>query len=250
MENFGSLATWVLFALAVVLLIFDLDTYRKMRELRRERDEALLLVRRLAGELAAGVGAADEGASAESRLLAVPKHLPPDGRERRRVPFHRAAGPKPLVSEDMWELQRKATPRIAVGMHVTDSGSGPGVITGITGAGYPRVEGVATAWTTFADGSRFDPTGVRGGPVGPSSNQAGFTIIELLIVIGILGVVAVAAANIASTDGKLSWGVNGVTEERCIAGYVHVVGQYGQPRQILSARGTGIPCDDKPKDKP
>lgn len=228
MGNFGSLANWVLFALAVVLLIFDLDTYRKMQKLRRERDEALLLVQQLTNELDAG-------------------------RERRRVPSHRPTAPpepKPLVSEDMWELQRKATPRIAVGMHVTDSGSGPGVITGITAAGYPRVEGVATAWATFADGSRFDPTGVRGGPVGPSSDQAGFTLIELLIVIGILGVVAVAAANIASTDGKLSWGVNGVTEERCIAGYVHVVGQYGQPRQILSARGTGIPCDDKPKDKP
>lgn len=230
MGNFGSLANWVLFALAVVLLIFDLDTYRKMQKLRRERDEALLLVQQLTSELDAG-----------------------GGRERRRVPSHRPMAPpepKPLVDEDMWELQRKATPRIAVGMHVTDSGSGPGVITGITAAGYPRVEGVATAWATFADGSRFDPTGVRGGPVGPSGTQAGFTLIELLIVIAILGIVAVAAANITSTGGKLSWGVNGVTEERCIAGYAHVVGQYGQPRQVLSARGTGIPCDEaaKPSD--
>ncbi len=54
MENFGSLANWVLFALAVVLLIFDLDTYRKMQKLRRERDEALLLVQQLTSELDAG----------------------------------------------------------------------------------------------------------------------------------------------------------------------------------------------------
>ncbi len=148
MENFGSLANWVLFALAVVLLIFDLDTYRKMQKLRRERDEALLLVQQLTSELDAG--------RERHRPMALPE-------------------PKPLVSEDMWELQRKATPRIAVGMHVTDSGSGPGVITGITAAGYPRVEGVATAWATFADGSRFDPTGVRGGPVGPSGTQAAIT---------------------------------------------------------------------------
>ena len=225
MGNFGSLANWVLFALAVVLLIFDLDTYRKMQKLRRERDEALLRVQQLTSELGAG-------------------------RERRRIPSHRPMAPpepKPLVSEDMWELQRKATPRIAVGMHVTDSGSGPGVITGITAAGYPRVDGVATAWATFADGSRFDPTGVCGGPVGPSGSQAGFTLIELLIVIAILGIVAVTAARITNGEGKLSWGVNGMTEERCIGGYAHVVGQYGQPRQILSARGTGIPCDSPKK---
>lgn len=77
MENFGSLANWVLFALAVVLLIFDLDTYRKMQKLRRERDEALLLVQQLTNELDAG-----------------------GGRERRRVPSHRPTAPpepKPLV---------------------------------------------------------------------------------------------------------------------------------------------------------
>lgn len=56
MENFGSLANWVLFALAVVLLIFDLDTYRKMQKLRRERDEALLLVQQLTSELDARGG--------------------------------------------------------------------------------------------------------------------------------------------------------------------------------------------------
>lgn len=74
MENFGSLANWVLFALAVVLLIFDLDTYRKMQKLRRERDEALLLVQQLTSELDAG-------------------------RERRRVPSHRPSTPAEPLSE-------------------------------------------------------------------------------------------------------------------------------------------------------
>lgn len=78
-----------------------------------------------------------------------------------------------------------------------------------------------------------------------SNPQAGLTIIELLIVIVMIGMVATILVPVLSGKGSsLSWGVNGMTEERCIAGYAHVVGEHGQARQVLSARGTGIPCGE------
>lgn len=77
------------------------------------------------------------------------------------------------------------------------------------------------------------------------SPQTGLTIIELLIVIATIGIVTAVLIPVLSGKGSsLSWGVNGVTEERCIAGYAHVVGEHGQARQVLSARGTGIPCGE------
>ena len=72
----------------------------------------------------------------------------------------------------------------------------------------------------------------------------GFTFIELMIGVVVLSLVGIVVmgANVGS-GGKLSWGVTGMTEERCIAGYKHVVDQQGQARQVMSEQGKGIPCN-------
>lgn len=154
----------------------------------------------------------------------------------------------PAISEETWALQRECIPSMQVGIRVEDSGYGPGVLTGVTAAGFPKVSGVAVSWAIFQDGSVFDPYYQREGPRPRlrTSSQKGFTLIELMIVIAMIGMVAALLVPVMSGKGSsLSWGVNGLAEERCIAGYAHVVGERGQARQILSARGTGIPCDEK-----
>lgn len=50
---------------------------------------------------------------------------------------------------------------IEVGDAVKDSPNGPGTVTDITDAGYPRVNHVAVAWMERDDGAVFDPRGVR-----------------------------------------------------------------------------------------
>ncbi|WP_313329443.1 hypothetical protein [Comamonas sp.] len=41
---------------------------------------------------------------------------------------------------------------------------------------------------------------------------------------------------------EVSWGLNGVTETRCISGLKFVVGEGGQARQVIGANGSGVPC--------
>lgn len=77
------------------------------------------------------------------------------------------------------------------------------------------------------------------------ARQQGLTFTKLMIVIAILAIVSVVWHGMYSGNlQSLSWGVNGVAEERCIAGHVHVVGKDGNVRQVFGARGTGIPCGE------
>jgi hypothetical protein len=61
------------------------------------------------------------------------------------------------------------------------------------------------------------------------------TIIAIVVIIVILNVIFVSNANI-------SYGINGVTETRCINGMKFVVGQSGSVQQILGPNGGGVPC--------
>lgn len=74
--------------------------------------------------------------------------------------------------------------------------------------------------------------------------QNGFTLIEILIVfvIIIIGLSFISSMSRLGGSG-LSFGINGMTESRCIEGYKFVVGEHGQARQILDEAGKGVRCN-------
>ncbi len=53
-----------------------------------------------------------------------------------------------------------------------------------------------------------------------------------------------------NNNNTISWGINGMTESRCIEGYKFIVGQEGQARQILDEFGKGVRCENPNAGKP
>jgi prepilin-type N-terminal cleavage/methylation domain-containing protein len=75
--------------------------------------------------------------------------------------------------------------------------------------------------------------------------QKGFTLIEMMIVIVFiltLGLMVMGAVSGSTQGNTISWGVNGMTEMRCIDGYKFVVGDRGQARQVMDEFGKGVKC--------
>ena len=81
--------------------------------------------------------------------------------------------------------------------------------------------------------------------------QRGFTLIELIVVIVVVAIVIMIAipAIVGTSQGNsnISWGINGMTESRCIEGYKFITDQNGNTRQILDEFGKGARCETQTK---
>ncbi len=76
--------------------------------------------------------------------------------------------------------------------------------------------------------------------------QRGFTLIEMMIavVIGLTVLLMIAGAvGSTSSNSNISYGINGMTESRCIEGYKFILDSKGNTRQILDEFGKGVRCD-------
>jgi prepilin-type N-terminal cleavage/methylation domain-containing protein len=77
--------------------------------------------------------------------------------------------------------------------------------------------------------------------------QKGFTLIELMIVLAILGIVIAVAAPVilGHTPGSnASYGVNGLVESRCVDGLKFIVDNRGHATQVMDTLGHGVPCSE------
>ena len=75
----------------------------------------------------------------------------------------------------------------------------------------------------------------------------GFTLIEVIVVCVIIALISAIAIPIVMsgkmpTTGKVSYGINGMTETRCIEGFKFIVGSSGSTQQLLDQNGKGVPC--------
>ena len=83
--------------------------------------------------------------------------------------------------------------------------------------------------------------------------QRGFTLIEMMIVFVMIGIiVTVVAGAIGASQGNsnISYGINGMTESRCIEGYKFILDTKGNSRQILDEFGKGVRCENPNAGKP
>ena len=72
----------------------------------------------------------------------------------------------------------------------------------------------------------------------------------VIVMIGIVGITIVNIVMGVSVGTSVSWGINGVTEVRCIDGYRFVVSENGQARQVLDEFGKGSRCENPNLGKP
>lgn len=76
--------------------------------------------------------------------------------------------------------------------------------------------------------------------------QRGFTLIEMMIGLVIVGIVITMVTSIIASlnnNSTVTWGVNGMTEMRCINGYMFVISHNGQARQVIDEFGKGAKCN-------
>lgn len=77
--------------------------------------------------------------------------------------------------------------------------------------------------------------------------QRGFTFTEFIIAALIVAIVALTAMKFLlvgqSGSDNITFGINGMTESRCIDGYKFIIGGDGQPRQIMNSVGHGVQCE-------
>ena len=78
--------------------------------------------------------------------------------------------------------------------------------------------------------------------------QRGFTLIEIMIAIVMVAIVIMVAIPVIVgaplSNGSISYGINGMTESRCIEGYKFVMDRKGNARQILDEFGKGVRCQN------
>ena len=84
--------------------------------------------------------------------------------------------------------------------------------------------------------------------------QRGFTLIEMMVGIVVGAIIILIAMPVlfgsSQSNGNIIWGVNGMTESRCIEGYRFVIDQKGSARQILDEFGKGVKCENPNAGKP
>ncbi len=77
-------------------------------------------------------------------------------------------------------------------------------------------------------------------------NQRGFTLIEMgvVIIFGLTIIMFVVGVVNGGGGNNISYGVNGMTESRCIEGYKFILDTKGNTRQILDEFGKGVRCEN------
>lgn len=76
----------------------------------------------------------------------------------------------------------------------------------------------------------------------------GFTLIEVMVVIVIVCIVGAMAIPMlfginTNSNSTMSYGINGITESRCIDGYKFIVGRHGFSQQVIGPNGGGVQCN-------